>query len=61
MTSEQYRTLMLESATHELKQFDKFVGAISGMKGNAKFDQVKQNIFTMYNITVDEFTQFKTK
>ena len=26
-----------------------------------QFEQVKQNIFTMYNITVDEFTQFKTK
>ena len=26
-----------------------------------QFEQVKQNIFTTYNITVDEFTQFKTK
>ena len=43
MTFEQYKSAMLESTNHELAKLDKFIGTISGMKGNAKFDEVKQN------------------
>jgi len=43
MTFEQYKASMLESTNYELAKLDKFIGTISGMKGNAKFDEIKQN------------------
>jgi hypothetical protein len=43
MTLEQYQALMLENAVYQLNQLDKLIGTISSMKGNAKFDQIKQN------------------
>ena len=46
MTLEQYRASMLESTVYQLNQLDKFLGTISKMQGNAKFDQVKQNCKT---------------